>query len=348
MSKEDRWGKTILGNNFNTVITNMLARKLKSLSASAYKRFTRGPTANKSSSSRSRTTTVTRTKARPFGASGSAQPITTFKHGKQQKINKKFINKVRQAVSSADTYQTKNSIAIFGQYGECAYSISPVLYGTDDMSNIANLLGASNATKRFQIRDGNLHTSITNQSSGVCCMRVYECQFRYDVPYSPPYSDPLLIANRGWVDAGYPNNKIDLSSTVFSSPAFCSRFKVLNVRQIELNAGETKHIVVSNRSPTIIDMERYATGGTSYSIIGTKTARFLMFQQWGQVVNDATTTTNVSTDRTKVDFLFGRRYTYTWTSDYTNTLTSTSSVPTITTAQYINETTGAKISDDQA
>ena len=71
-------------------------------------------------------------------------------------------------------------------------------------------------------------------------------------------------------------------------------------------------------------------------------------QQWGQVVNDQTITSQISTDKTKLDFVHTTRYSYTWMDDYTNNVYTSGTLGTVNTAQYISEQTGTVIQDTQA
>ena len=281
--------------------------------------------------------------------SNTAQPVEVFKHGKKPYVNKKFIQAVRQAITSTDTLQRVASTASLSNIGHCKYVQSPVLLGVDAIHQIALHLPTTNDTNRFTVKDSLLDVSLTNQSVGVACMRVYECEFRHDVPYTGSYLTPEAILNRGWIDAGYSGNSTDITSTVFTSPAFTTWFKVITVRKYELNAGETKHLILKDSSPFTLTKERYAVGGTAFSIQGfRRRSKFFIFQQWGQVVNDLTDTSIVSTDATKIDFVYTQRYNYTWCDDITNNVYKEGSLGNVITARFVNEASGAVTTDAQA
>ena len=286
-----------------------------------------------------------RRKPRRLEHSSTAQPIEVFKHGRKPRLSRKFVQAVRSAISSTDTYQKVSTQAVFSNIGECTYSQSPMLLGVDDVYNMSlKLPGTVNNTSRFTIKDSTLDVSLVNQSNGVVCLQVYECQCRHDVPFSASYASPLPILADGWSDAGYAGNVTDITSNVFSSPAFTTWFKVIKVHKYELNGGETKHIMIKDSSPFTINKERIAISGVGYNVMGfRKRSKFLIFQQWGQAVNDQADGTHISTDRTKIDFIYKQVYDFTWVDDFTNTVYKSGSLDAVTTARFVQEASGTVI-----
>lgn len=326
-----------------------LARTAYNVGRHLYDRYKKKPSDYVKKKVVPRVKTVSSNRRTSYEHSGTAQPALYFKHGKKPYINKKFISKVRSALTSTDSHQFLSTMCKTSGIGDCTYSISPVILEPDHVSAIQANIGASNATKKFTIRNANLSTSLTNQSSGVVCLRVYECMFRTDCPYSSGNPDPLSMLLNGFTNAALATNSTNIAGTAFQSPAFTSWIKIIAVRQVELNAGETKHITIRNNASKLVNLEKYSIAGSAYSLMGFgKYSKFLLFQQWGQTVNDSTSTTVVSTDRTKLDFVFTVKYDYTWMDDYTNTIYTTGSLGAVNTAQYINELTGGTVTDTQA
>lgn len=305
--------------------------------------------AKKTKSATSKTFTKNTKKQSLTHHSSTAQPAITFRHGRSSNLNKKFVQKVRSALTSKNSQNFISTQCKTSGIGDCTYSQSPVILGPDHVSVIAGNMGSSNYTKKFTIQNVLMNCSLTNQSSGVMCLRVYECMYRTDCPYSATYPSPLSLLGVGFTDAGLTTNITNIAGTAYQSPAFCSWIKIINVRQVELNAGETKHISIRNNNSKFVNLEKYAVGGAGYSIQGFgRYSKFLLFQQWGQTVNDSVSTTVVSTDRTKLDFVFTVKYEYTWLDDYTNNVYTSGSLGAVNTAQYVNETTGSVVTDTQA
>lgn len=263
-----------------------------------------------------------------------------IRHGSQMQMSKDFIRKVRQAVSSVNTYQLVTPSAILSPIGQCIYSFT-TLNQCSDLLAIAALIPSTNNTQKYTLLDSEVDCNITNQSSGQAYLRVYEVIPRHDCPGA--LGNVLAPLYQGFTDTGYAANSTNINSTAFQSPQFTTWYKILKVRTIEFAPGQNMKLTLKDLKSRVINLEHLQT--TAY-LAGVM--RSFVFQQWGQAVNDSVTKTNVSTDATKFDFVFTSRYHYTYTPDTTNTVTNAGTLGTVNVAEYIQPLTGAVITDTEA
>nr|WAE42999.1 MAG: capsid protein [Cressdnaviricota sp.] len=282
------------------------------------------------------------TKRRPGPAWSPAAPQKSlvFSHGRKLKVNQKFQRKVRQAIQQINTYQYSATACSIGSIGQCLYSNGDLNKVTDLAAILALVTGNNNTTK-YQLLDSQMDINITNQSSGQAFLRIYEVVPRHDVPSA--LGSTVAIMNTGFTDNGYTANNTNLNSTLFQSTSFCNWFKILKVRTLEFAPGQCKKISLINRRSKVINAEHLFSTGYLTGL-----HKGLMFQQWGQAVNDSVNKTNVSTDGTKFDMVYTLRYHYSWMTPTTNAISNTTALSTVNTAEYIQPLTGAVITDVEA
>lgn len=281
-----------------------------------------------------------------LGAARHQGPLT-FTRGRRMMPSTAFIKKVREACAQPNVLLDTIPYQTIGGIGLAAWTVPPPLYNIGDLLNQATHYSGANATTKYLIRDASLTINLTNASSGVCLLRCYFYVPRRDVPLSSTVTSIGTLVSQGFTDSGSAAALTNITSTLFGSASFVTWCKITKVRLIRLAPGETKTVNIIQRSPKLINTETLQPGGTNWLMIP-RQAMGIAFQQFGQTVNDSTTTTAVSTDGTKVNFVCNYRYRFQVGSDISTTIFSGSSLGTVTTAQYINEDTGAKITDIQS
>lgn len=274
---------------------------------------------------------------------GTIAPNRNYIHGRPNKISKKFQMKCREAVSNVNTQVLASSTAVTTAIGLCGYYVSPMLIDPIDCQTMNLHIAGGGQTRRYVIKDSNLSCQISNCSNNSSYLRVYECVARQDTPVNSGlgYLSPKDYLTVGWTDAGLTSMATNIAGTAFSSPAFVTHFKISKVSTIQFRPGEVRRIVLADKSSFLCNAERYEAGGSLTLMSFAKRTRFFVFQQWGDVINDSSVKTNVNIDATKFDYVFTKRYQFQWNNDYDNTLFTSSTLPTITTAEEINDLTGA-------
>lgn len=299
------------------------------------------------SSSRTRTRTQSRPK-RGFNM-GAIAPSINYIHGKSMKLNSKFVAKVKEASSNVNSQGFQNAKAYAYGSNSAFYSASHTLYNSYEIGVLQTNINTSNPnTTKYLIREANLRVEVTNQSSGSCNLQVYECQARHDFPLSP-VNNPITLLGSGFTDAGRPGDISSIVANPFGSTAFVEAYKITNVKTVLLNPGQTMRFVIIDKSPLNINMARWKIGSSATIGCLAKRSRFLLFKQWGQVVDDSVNKLQVGTDSTKLDFAYYLKYDYSWSSDVNTSNNgaipgfigdgSNPSFGSVTLPEYINENT---------
>jgi len=274
-----------------------------------------------------------------------SQPALTYSHGRHLVESKKFVQKVRDAISNNNVEQLQLVAQFTSAPGLCAYFQPSQLYDPDDVGIIrAHIIGTPTAyqTFKFLVKSAEMNYQITLSHDTAAFMRVYECEARGDVPETNTLTTPLAYLNQGWTDLGYAANATDYRSTVFSSPLFCTWYKVKSTKVIEFQPGETKRFNLIDKSPTLVNCERWQPAGSNSTLVSKqRKSKFLVFQVWGQNVDDSATGAIVTLDHTKFNVVMTKRYEFRWSQDYdTNIFTDGSALSTATGAySFINPDT---------
>jgi hypothetical protein len=275
-------------------------------------------------------------------------PNKNYVFGRRPRINTNFIKKVRAAVSNKDVYNNIYSVSASASIGTCVYTQVGTVYDPNDynaMSQVINA-GASTSTTKFEINSATLTSQISNCSTNSSYLRVYLCAARNDIPYISGLTNTTSILTDGFTESG--GNSSDVSQTAFQSSAFVQHFKIIKVQDIQFRPGEVRKFTIRRNKARLVNMARTFNSSNTRILLMEKGSMFFLFQQWGDVINDSITKTNVNLDATKFDFVSYRRYDFSWSQNWKTVVTSTSSLPTITTAEEVNDLTGATQTTTQA
>ncbi|AXH78325.1 MAG: hypothetical protein [Circular genetic element sp.] len=311
--------------------------------------FPRGRRHSAPRTRRSNTVVSTRNKKKKsYNMSYNATPSINYNHGKALYISPKFIRAVKQAGAAVDVQHFKGVDQFTSLVGECNYSVPHVLYDPTHIQTMNNNAGNFKDGK-FLVRRALSMIQLVNARNSCATIRVYECEARSDVPYkSGTYVSPYNYLTLGWDNASLSSMLNNISGNAFSSSAFTTWFKVLDVKVISLNPGECKIFTLEDKSSTLINMERWFPNAEQLSIAHGRKTKFLMFQYWGQTVNDSTNTVLVSTDAVKIDCIHTLKYEYQYIQDTNATVYSTGTFNTVSTPEFINENTSAVVTGASA
>lgn len=285
--------------------------------------------------------TLTTTRKRgPGKAKNTQAPQLNWNHGRAAKLSKKFVKNVRQAAAAIDVQQLRGTSQMSAAIGNCEYHIPAMLYDPTDISVINGHCG-SYVDGKFLIRNA-VHTlQMTNQRNSCANLRIYECEARSDVPYNATGAYQVYdYLYQGWVGAGLAGNATDIGANAFSSPLFTTWFKVNDVKVVLLNPGECKRFTLEDKSSTLINMQRWKPFGLQRTLCHQKKTKFLIYQVWGQTVEDSVQTTQISTDVVKLDCVWSTKYEYQYIVDTNPTIFTSGSLGTISNfPEFINENT---------
>lgn len=264
--------------------------------------------------------------------------------GKVTKVKPSFIKKVLDAASARNTYINQNALSVAANTGVCQYSFFD-LNSNSDLSTINSYVIANN-TGKYLLEDSHIDITMANMTTACQYGRLYEIVPRHDIPVS--LGTYTQIYTNGLAEAGSSTTKIagsSLDSKLFDSHLFCTYFKILKQREFTLDPGQNFKIEQSIGSKNV-NMDVIQTANCTMQ---RNYGRLYVIQIWGGIVNDSVTKTNVSTDSTKVDFIYNRRYNYKYTQDLQVSTNITNNIPSIAVSpEYINPDTDTVMIDAQA
>lgn len=201
-----------------------------------------------------------------------------------------------------------------------------------DLLSLSSFLSTANKTASFLVDSVKATIMIANMSKATVYLDIYEYSYRKDSDY-----DIANLFSNGVADA-YGGGAVDrqtLFMTPFMSPRLTSAIKINSVKTIELSQGAS-HIHRSTRKiGRIWNMEDlYSSGSERISDWTTGT----MFVQRGEPVNDSGN--NVSTSSTAVDYVVKEETTIRYAEPLIKQLTYSSTLPTLTSGQLLDEGSG--------
>lgn len=178
------------------------------------------------------------------------------------KLSQKMEMKVRKSLTAVNhqLYQDQGKV-IQTTPGFGAFEV----FELNDCPEVHDLMVQNGITPKrtgkFTIHDSSMEIMATNQSSNNYDIRVYEYIARQDLPATldtgsgstvNPTTEWVVENGFGFMYAGNKPTSIALASTLFDNPLFCSYYRILGVRSIQLPAGRTMTLKLDcNRSKAI-------------------------------------------------------------------------------------------------
>lgn len=293
----------------------------------------------------------TRNKVKITGGYNNQQ--VSYKTGRKVKLTKNFIAKCRESTAPKSVLNLSCTSKVFATPGTQNWTMSPMMYQYADILNIADIIDSTHDSQlKFTITSSDLQCRLCNSSNGQGQLMIYECQAREDVPYTTGgVINPYTYLTSGWGDEGLGVGT-DLSVTPFQSAAFCSKFKIVNVKTLKFNPGEEKIFRLTDDSIYNVNMNRWKDGSNQLLIAIRRKCKFLLFRFNGQVAASGLTgsaSAQIGTTELALNSLFTQRYTYWYnlpvdpivdtvrgiTADGINNVVSTPALPV-----FIQEMTG--------
>jgi hypothetical protein len=179
--------------------------------------------------------------------------IVSKKIGRPQaKLSKSMETKVRKSLTAVNhqLFQDQGKV-IQGTPGFGAFEV----FELNDCPEVYDLMTQNGITPKrtgkFTIHDSSMEIIATNQTSNAYDIRIYEYIARQDLPAKldlgtgstvNPTTEWVVENGFGFMYGGNKPTSIALASTLFDNPLFCSYYKIMGVRNIQLPAGRTMNL----------------------------------------------------------------------------------------------------------
>ena len=174
--------------------------------------------------------------------------------------------------------------------------------------------------------------SATNQSNSQCIVTAYYCRARRDLSSS---SAPIEDLNQGFFVSGIPLIQQDsVQITPFQSPNFCSSYRILRVKTIKLDAGQSHTWNVVDKKKHMVKMQQFVEPvnltanitNVPITFAQAKGNKFILFRIHGVPTNDVTTKSQIGVTTPTLDILSKFSWNFKWVDDMTRTVFPTNAI----------------------
>lgn len=195
---------------------------------------------------------------------GQGNEKMSIVHGRQHaKLSRSLEAKIRDALNPMNVYiaQTtlnQNSI-LLGQNQWSSWMLGDCNDIDQLVSKLSGNAGLADGTAgKLHIANAHMELFLTNQSTNVLNLRLYEVIARKDLPVD--LTSVLSVVQNGFTKGAV--NQADyhtLGATLFQNPEFCSYFKIIKVRNIQIGSGRVMKLTLENNYDKIINPMIYNT-----------------------------------------------------------------------------------------
>lgn len=277
---------------------------------------------------------VTRRKYRAVKARGDGQgnQIMSVSHGRQhKKLNKNLEVKIRDALNPMDTYiiqgTEQNNSILLGQSTWSAWELG----STEDIDQLLDKAGFNRGSAgKVHIANASMELEVTNQSTNVLNMRVYEYVARKDLPSNigaiPNISTEYVVENGWGFRTTAQADQHTLGTTLFDNPLFTAYFKIVRTKNYMLGSGRTLKLNMN------CNKDKYVNPITYYNVDNETEAgwtRGFIFQCYGSMVGAPAPSDNGTTTTGSVgyDVFFRRKYHFNQPQPISGSVYLTDTVP---------------------
>ena len=157
---------------------------------------------------------------------------------------------------------------------------------------------------KFFVKGCSMAMTMTNASSGLAYLRIYEYICRRSLPTSASSTNSVVQNGFGDVGGGGQVNSTSYGGSLYNNPRFCVYNKIVKVRTVQLGCGRSFQYNLSIRKPKtfnpIYDNATFNQTHAGYT-------RGIIVQVYGQPVNYVTGDA-ITSDDVKVDVIQQRKY----------------------------------------
>jgi len=265
------------------------------------------------------------------------------------KLSRGMEAKIRDMLQPANHHVIENSGNINAGNGRSVYTHFEMMNATDIDGVIAESSTVANKVNgKLHIQNATLQVMIRNQTTNLMTFRIYETICRRDVPDKietfPGSGSEVDGTTQTVLDYGFNYQQTSqivnstIGGTLFQNPLFCSYYKILRVRTVQIGAGKCLNLTMSNlKARTINPMVYNLSDG---DVLAGLTRNFVV-QAIGSLVGTEGHSTSTTTGMINYDYMVSRKYAYNqpYWGEAKNTIAS--NVPQPEAPQYhINEYTG--------
>jgi len=271
------------------------------------------------------------------------------------RLNRSLEAKIRDVLNPANHHAIQNSGNVHVNNGQCVYTHFEMMNATDIDQVIAQAGGSAGVSSdyynsKLNIQNASLHVMLRNQTTNLVSLRVYEYICRRDVPdkilTSPTSGVEVDGSTQHVVETGFTYQQTaqivnsSLGGTLFQNPLFCTYYKIVKVRNIQLGAGKCMSLSMSNLKTKVINPLVY--NATDGDVLAGHTRGFCI-QAVSSLIGPEPTDDpygQPTTGFVNFDWFCSRKYAYNqpWYANAKNTISS--NLPTKATGYHINEYTG--------
>lgn len=203
---------------------------------------------------------------------GSGNQKMAINHGKKLgKLSRKMNDMIQQVINPLNQEVIQSTGTVYrGERGYSSWATFELnsVEDIDDiitkMANVQSSIQVKRAGK-LHIKDSHLEVNLTNGQNTTSLIRVYEYIARNDVPRAMDLGGALgtqnvnteWIVNNGFVYFQPSSAIIPTASsygvTLFNNPLFCSYYKILSTRELELAPGKTLMLDLSHSVPKTLN-----------------------------------------------------------------------------------------------
>lgn len=227
------------------------------------------------------------------------------------KISPKLESKIRQALTPMNTSVVQQSSRMVATRGGCSYTAYEIgnPYDIDNCRANADTLSGvdinSGKNAKFWVKDCNMKMTMTNASSGLVYLRIYEYVARKSMPST--LSGIGTVVSGGFGDNNTSNiDSTSYGGTLFNNPRFCVYNKIVRVRTVQLGCGRSfDYSLAIKKARTFNPIYDNANNNLSHPgyTRGIVVQVFGQPVSYGSLVGDA-----ITSDDCKVEVIQQRRY----------------------------------------
>lgn len=273
------------------------------------------------------------------------------KIGRQpRRLNKGLESKIRDMLQPTNHHLIEHSGNVSMTNGKSHYKAFEMMNATDIDEVIAQSSAvAKKYNGKLNIQNAKMQVMLRNQTTNLMTFRVYEYICRRDVPDKLETSPGSGVEEdgttytclfRGWnYQQTAQITQESIGGTLFQNPLFCTYYKILKVRTIQIGAGKCFNLSMSNLKARSINPLVY--NASDGDVLAGLTRGFVL-QSVGSLVSSDGHSSTSTTGFINYDFVVSRKYGYNqpYWGEAKNTINS--DVPQPVLPQYhINEYTGA-------
>lgn len=268
---------------------------------------------------------------------GQGNQIMSVNHGKQHaKLNKYLETKIRDALNPMSSYiiqgTEQNNSTLLGQSTWSVWELG----ATNDIDNLLDKANFNRGSAgKIHIANASMELEITNQSTNLLNMKVYEYVARKDLPSKMGGNptiydyDTEIVVQNGWSSrpAGqYQADQHTIGATLYDNPLFTAYYKIVRVKNYVVGSGRTLKLSLNNNKDKYINPLTYFNVDTETEANYT---RGFVFQCYGSMVGAPAPSDDGQTTTGSVgyDVFFRRKYHFNQPNPVSGSVFLTDNVP---------------------